>query len=298
MALGGFLCPFCRYYNASDATVCARCEKRLPPPGLSGAVHSLLSIELWATKLLAAISIVVFALELAVGGKNVRFGLTGMPISTLLRFGSMSNDLQADEPWRLLAACFVHMGVLHVAMNMLALGNLGRLIEPEVKGPRLLLAYVVTGIAGFAATIWWYGDKPYITAGASGAIFGLEGLLVGSLAAKRDPRWKDLVKQIAFSSILLAVAFPVNNAAHGGGFLAGLMLGAAAQKESRPWKVASAINIAAALSVVAIVASLVLAQRSPVWKAVIAMERARDERQQIRRLAPTPPTRPDEVLEP
>lgn len=298
MALGGFLCPFCRYYNASDATVCARCEKRLPPPGLAGAVYSLLSIDLWATKLLAAVSIVVFALELAVGGKNVRFGLTGMPISTLLRFGAMSNDLQGDEPWRLLAACFVHMGILHVAMNMMALGNLGRLIEPEVKGPRLLLAYVITGIAGFAATIWWYGDKPYITAGASGAIFGLEGLLVGSLAARRDPRWKDLIKQIAFSSILLAVAFPVNNAAHGGGFLAGIMLGAVTQKESRPWRIAGVVNVLTGLSMAAIIASLVLAQRSPVWKAVKAVEQAREDRQQMQRLSPPPAVRPDEVLEP
>lgn len=293
MALGGFLCPFCRYYNANDATVCSRCERRLPPSQVAGAVSSVLSIDLWATKLLAGISILVFALQIVSAGGKLQIGLTGMPLSTLIRFGSMTNGLQGAEPFRLLASCFVHMGILHVAMNMMALANLGRLIEPEIKGPRLVLAYVFTGIVGFAATVWWYGDKPYVTAGASGAIFGLEGLIVGSLAAKRDPRWKDMMKQIAFSSVLLAVALPVNNAAHAGGFVAGLLLGAVLHKEARPWHLASVVNVAAALSLLAVGVSLVLAQRSPVWRQYKVMEdRFHDRQSEERRI------RQDEVIEP
>ncbi len=290
MALGGFLCPFCNYYNANDATVCSRCEKRLPPPGLAGPLRSILSIELWATKMLAGISIVVFALQIASAGGKINIGLAGMPFPTLLRFGAMSNLLNAEEPYRLLAACFVHMGVLHVAMNMLALANLGRLIEPEIKGARLIIAYVVTGLAGFAASLWWYGDKPYITAGASGAILGLEGLIIGSYVAKRDRRWKDMVTQMLVSSVLLALAFPVNNSAHAGGFLAGLALGAFMEKESRPWKIAPLVNGAAVACVVAIAVSLVLPQRSATWRVAAQAEEAREQRRQQ--------LRTEEVIEP
>jgi membrane associated rhomboid family serine protease len=292
MALGGFLCPFCNYYNANDATVCARCEKRLPPPGLAGPLRSLLSIDLWATKLLAGISVVVFALQLASAGSMGGLGITGMPLSTLLRFGAMSNFLGAEEPFRLLASCFVHMGVLHVGMNMMALANLGRLIEPEIKGPRFLIAYVLTGIAGFAATLWWYGEKPYVTAGASGAIFGLEGLLIGAMVAKRDPRWKAMVKQMVVSSVILALILPVNNSAHAGGFLAGLVLGAFTEKESRPWKIASLVNGFTAICLIAIAVSLYLPQRSPTWRAAKLAEEARDQR----RTQPQP-IREDEIIE-
>ncbi len=291
MALGGFLCPFCNYYNANDATVCSRCEKRLPPPGLARIVRDVLSVELWATKLLAGISIVIFALELASAGQKVGIGITGMPTTTLLRFGAISSYLDAKEPYRLLASCFVHMGVLHVGMNMLALANLGRLIEPVIKGPRLIVAYVITGLAGFGASLWWYGPRPFTTAGASGAIFGLEGMIIGAMVAKRDNRWKDMLLHMVVSSVVLAYMLPVNNSAHVGGFLAGLALGAFTEKESRPWKITPLVNAVTVLCLGAILTSLILPLRSPKWRAAQAADEAREQRKVILRLQ-------DDVLEP
>lgn len=276
MALGGFNCPFCRYYNARDAKRCGRCERMLPPPALAPIIATLRMQELWATKVLCAISIVVFAFEMAASGGHFGF-LGGMRVSTLLRFGAITNGLEHTEPWRLLAACFVHMGVLHVAMNVMALGDLGRIGEPLVGGARFVLTYVLTGVLGFVVSAWWYGTSPYITAGASGAVFGIDGLILGDMIVRKDPRWKDLLVRTLVYSFIFYFAIGTNQAAHVGGLVVGMAMGALFRVESRPWKNAWLTMPLTAISFVAIAASLVLPQLSPVWKEVRAAEQARED---------------------
>lgn len=272
--LGGFICPFCRYYNAKDARVCARCEKRLPPPSLAGGVRDLMGVELWATKALAAVSIVMFGLELAASSKGAG-SLNGMSGPMVIRFGGLATGLQTTEPYRLLAACFLHLGVLHVVMNMFSLANLGRIVEPQIGGARFVVSYVVTGIVGFVASVLWYGTSPYVTAGASGAIFGIEGILIGTLAVRRDPTWKAMLSNLIVNSAILAIAFPVNNSAHLGGFVSGLALGVLFQIEARPWRIGWLVNGLAAIAGVAIVLSLVLSYVSPTSRMIGEMQHRR-----------------------
>jgi membrane associated rhomboid family serine protease len=175
--------------------------------------------------------------------------------------------LVAAEPWRLLSACFVHYGLIHVGMNMLALVHLSRLAEPAVGSVRLLIAYVVSGVLGFATTLA-YGALSGAalagsTAGASGAIFGLMGLVLGFLLRRRDPRWKAWLGQAVMFSLLFGFAMPgVNNSAHVGGLAVGLLFGLGfakgAPRPSARWQ-----RVLAALLVVAVLGSLVLALRSP-----------------------------------
>jgi len=155
---------------------------------MAALLREPLITELWATKVLAGISMVVFALELASAGPGNVGLLSGMKPSVLLKFGAMTQDFEKHEPWRALAGCFVHMGVLHVLLNLVALGELGRTAEPAVKGARLVIAYVLTGIIGFVVSAWWYSPGPYFTAGASGAVFGIDGLLIAAMVAKGDRR--------------------------------------------------------------------------------------------------------------
>ena len=274
---GGFMCPFCRQYNARDARHCGRCERLLPPSWLAGPLRNLGTVDLWATKLLAGTSILVFALEMASAGGASLNVLTSLPASVLFRFGALANGLPTSEPWRLLAACFVHMGVLHVAMNLLALAELGRVGEPLVKGSRFLITYVVTGIAGFLVSALWYGTRPYLTAGASGAIFGLDGLILGGLLARRDPAWKSMLSRTLVHSFLFyfALGGATNQAAHLGGLAAGLGLGFLFGQEKRPWRRDAAAHMLAAAGLVAIIGSLVLSQVSPVWRSVRAAETRR-----------------------
>jgi len=273
--LGGRVCPFCGAYNALDERRCLRCERRLPPSFLDPMLRSPVIVELWATKLLAGISIVVFALQMGAAGPSQLGWLTGMPASVLLRFGALTGQLDAVEPWRALSACFVHLGPLHIAMNVLALAELGRVGEKDVGGPRLVLAYVITGVAGFVASAWWYSPGGYTTAGASGAVFGLDGLFIASMAMKGDRRWKTMLVRTVIHSFIFYFMLQggTNQAAHIGGLCAGLGLGVLYARESRPWQRATLVNLVALLSLVAITASLVLPHYSVAWKRQAAFER-------------------------
>ena len=276
MAIGGFNCPWCRYYNATSERRCGRCEKWLPPRAVAPLFARLRAEDLWATKLLAAVCVLVFALEMATsGGKLALF--SGTKASTLLRFGAVANGLEHSEPWRLLAACFVHMSILHIVMNLVGLADLGRLGEPMVGGPRFLLTFVVTGILGFVASAWWYGTSPYITAGASGAVFGVDGMILGDMMMRKDPRWRGMLGRTIVYSFVFYFAMGTNQAAHLGGLVVGIAMGVMFRFESRPWKIAWLVTSLTVLSLFAIVASLVLPHWSPLWRHVQALERARDE---------------------
>ena len=294
--LGGSLCPWCRYYNAVGDKACGRCGHWLPPPGLSGALRSALGVELWATKLLAGVNILVFALEMVAslrGGGGA--GIMSVPGSVLLRFGAIPWGYEASEPFRLLAACFVHMSVLHIAMNMLAFADLGRASEPAVGGPRLVVTYVVTGVLGFVASRWWsgVGGTPYsLTAGASGAVFGVAGLLVATRAMRRDKTWRDmLARMVVYIVVTSLVPLPINNGAHVGGLVSGLVLGVLFALENRPWRLAPLFYGLTALSLVAIATSLGLSMRSPLWRAAAASEEAYRERIRFPEFRLDPPSR-------
>jgi rhomboid protease GluP len=276
MALGGRNCPFCRCYNALDEKTCVRCLKWLPPPNLTWALREPLLTEHWATKLLAGVSIVVFALQLAVAGVKDVGLITGMPPAVIVRFGGIAGGIEWIEPWRFLSACFVHMGVLHVAMNVMAFAELGRVAEREINGSRLVLAYVITGIVGFVVSSFWYGAH-VVTAGASGAVFGIDGVLIGGMLAKRDRRWVDMLVRTVVHSFLFYAMLRTNQAAHLGGLAAGLVLGLLFGKESRPWRIERPVRVVTAASVVAIVASIGLSLRSPLWKGFAALDAMREQ---------------------
>ncbi|MCC7539532.1 MAG: rhomboid family intramembrane serine protease [Deltaproteobacteria bacterium] len=284
MALGGFNCPWCRYYNAADAGRCGRCERWLPPPLVASLVRQIREVDLLATKTLAGLCVIVFVLEMATNGGGDLPILTGMRASTLIRFGALlgpsvgGDELAWSEPWRLLASCFVHMGVLHIAMNLFALVDLGRLLERDNGPQRFVIAFVVTGILGFVASTFWYQwtGSPYVTAGASGAVFGLDGVLLGQMLLRRDPRWKSMLVRTLVYSFVFYFAMGTNQAAHIGGLAAGFLLGVAFQLESRPWKIAAITVPLTAVSLLASVASVGISAFGPLWREVRAMEEQRE----------------------
>ncbi len=229
-----------------------------------------------ATKAIAGFCLLVYALCLmSDGGFKLSLSLSGaFRTSTLLRFGVMYSDLVYDEPWRLLASVFIHLGILHLGLNLMSFVSLGRSLEPHFGSARFLLLYVITGILGFVASQWWYGPMTF-TAGASGAIFGLVGAFVGVLFARKDPNWKRaLVNNVIYAAIL-GFVLPANTAAHIGGFIAGVVLGGLLEMEKNPHRRSRLMQGLAGLCVVASVASVALSAASPVWQAVRQHEDAR-----------------------
>ncbi len=144
----------------------------------------------------------------------------------------------AGQWWRLLTAAFVHVGIIHLATNMWCLWNLGLLGEPLLGPAGVVAVYGLTGIAGNLLST---AVHPQIVgAGASGAVFGLAGVLILLLKAKLLPVPPEEIRRLRKSVIYFALlnfviggttmflrtSIQIDNMAHLGGFLCGLALGA------------------------------------------------------------------------
>jgi rhomboid protease GluP len=161
----------------------------------------------------------------------------------LVRFGANNTGLVLnDGQWyRLLTATFVHVGWIHLATNMWCLWNLGLLGEPLLGPLGLVAVYLLTGIAGnllsTAVNVFARNDGA-VGAGASGAVFGIAGILIVLLSNRRLPiPWEELrrlrrsVIQFAVLNLVIGGAtiffdvIRIDNMAHLGGFFSGLALG-------------------------------------------------------------------------
>ena len=159
----------------------------------------------------------------------------------LVRFGANATDVTIAGQWyRVLTATFVHVGIIHLATNMWCLYNLGLLGEPLLGRWGLVATYLVTGIAGnlLSLLVNVAMHNLSVGAGASGAVFGIAGILIVLLSNRRLPiprveldRLRRSVMQFAGLNLVigLGTAFTnvihIDNMAHIGGFLSGLALG-------------------------------------------------------------------------
>lgn len=118
--------------------------------------------------LFIAIQIIMFFLMEGSGGSTNS--------ETLINWGAKVNYLIADgEWWRLITPIFLHIGILHLLMNSIALYYVGPLIERIFGNSRFLFIYLFAGFSGVFAS---YLLSPSLSAGASGAIFGCFGALL------------------------------------------------------------------------------------------------------------------------
>lgn len=181
---------------------------------------------------LLAVNVVIFGLMWLAGVyKN--------PSTTalaLVKWGSNFGLLTArGQWWRLVSSMFLHGGALHILFNMVALVQIGGLVERLFGSSRFIALYLLAGVCGSLASLWWTHGMGN-SVGASGAIFGLMG---GLLAFLRNPHSgvpATVVKDLRGSAtgfilfnIFAGFVYPhTDNAAHigglVGGYLAGLLL--------------------------------------------------------------------------
>lgn len=194
-----------------------------------------------ATYTLVGINCAVYLLTLVLSGT-----VAGPTFQDNLSLGLLCNGgavLQWGQWWRVLTAIFVHFGWIHIASNMWCLWNLGLLGEPLLGEFGMVAAYILTGVAGNLLSIAVNPGFPdhggVLSAGASGAVFGLAGVLLMLLRSPLLPipafELRKLRKSVWYFALLnfvidagLWVAhtrIQVDNMAHLGGFLSGLALG-------------------------------------------------------------------------
>lgn len=179
--------------------------------------------RVWASYAVLALLVAVFVLTELAGGS-----LRG---DVLLRFGSKHNVLvRAGDWWRLVSACFLHQGLVHIFCNGLGIFMVGRDLERCFGGLRWLALYLLSGLAGSVASFLFV---PAPSVGASGAVYGLlgAGLAIALFKTRTVPKAVRRRLLVGFGgmialNLLLASALPfIDHAAHLGGLAGGFLLG-------------------------------------------------------------------------
>lgn len=177
----------------------------------------------------ATVTQAIIAITAGVFGYTFLGGADGAALGDA--FALDKTALAHGELWRLVTPLLVHANLLHLVFNMYALWIAGPIVE-AIYGPlRLLAMYLICGIAASVASFVFTAGA---SVGASGAIFGLFGVLFAAMRTHQpllDQRSRALTTQIGMLIVInLAIGFGlmggvVDNAAHVGGLLAGLWLG-------------------------------------------------------------------------
>jgi membrane associated rhomboid family serine protease len=202
------------------------------------------------TKLIIAVNLVVFVYTDFIKSKSV----SGE------KLGLFAPYVAKGEWWRIVTSGFLHFGVLHVAMNMYILFQLGRTFEDQIGRPRFAAMYFAAMAGGSAGALLL---EPYgLTGGASGAVFGLAGAAVVALKSRGVPfaqtQWGPML------AINLVLTFTIPGISKGG-HLGGLLFGGIAgylvlSPKRRGSKVSTDVAIMCALIVIGVVAAILIAK--------------------------------------
>jgi rhomboid protease GluP len=228
------LCPGCRRLISADEPVCPYCG--LSKPG--SLIKTFLSRSFSegsfdVVRIILYTNVVFFILSLLLN--PYRMGFSANPLTFL----SPSNEsvflLGATGAipiggfgrwWTLISASFLHGGVLHIFFNMMALLQLGPFVVQEFGSSRFIVIYLLAGVGGFMLS--YLAGIP-LTLGASASICGLIGAII-YYGKSRGGFYGEAIYKQAMGWILGLVVFgllipAINNWAHGGGLVTGIVLG-------------------------------------------------------------------------
>ncbi len=246
-------CTHCGQANADDLLECGICGQALaalpsckPPLPVATPENEpseftkhfyAATPQVWATYTLLALNASIFLL---MGWQSSNLVHPNLPV--LLDWGANWGPLTATGGgwWRLLAAAFLHFTIFHLLCNLFALWQAGLLAERLFGNWFFLALYLGTALVSSLASL--HRHPTIISAGASGAVFGVYGALLGYLVRQRGalPRhiWASLGKTIlifvALNLFYGLTQLQVDNAAHVGGLFSGLVLGWLAARPLQP----------------------------------------------------------------
>jgi len=202
-----------------------------PPSSSKEQMTSIFSLFIpregyFVTPILINSNILIYILMVASG---VNFFLPDT--NSLIKWGANFRPITLErESWRLITCFFLHIGIIHLLLNMYALLFIGLLLEPYLGRARFLAAYILTGLSASVASLWW--NDLTISAGASGAIFGMYGVFLAMLTTNLIEKSE---RKALLTSIAVFVGYNliyglkpesgIDNAAHIGGLVSGLIFG-------------------------------------------------------------------------
>lgn len=173
--------------------------------------------------LFIAVYVAQFLVQLSTAGLSWR-----IESAVLYQLGAnFSPAFAAGEYWRILTSCFLHLDPLHLGMNSMALSYFGPILERSFGGKKLLLGFVLTGMVGSLLTSLMHLQEPYLSAGASGGLYGLFGILFVTgkrYRAALPPGFQVWLNQSLGLLIVFSFAPFIDMWGHFGGLLMGLAL--------------------------------------------------------------------------
>jgi rhomboid protease GluP len=257
-------------YDELKATLVTKEDDELSkaPPSTKEKVESFTAIfkpvkGYFITPIIIDLNIAIFILMVISG---VNFLLPDN--ESLLRWGANFRPSTLDgEWWRLITNCFLHIGIMHLLLNMYALLYIGVLLEPHLGKTRFLAAYLLTGMMASLTSLFWHDLT--ISAGASGAIFGLYGVFLAMLTTNfiEKAARKTLLTSISvfvFYNLVNGMKGGIDNAAHIGGLVSGLVVGYCYHPTlTRPRVVKLQYAVVSILTIFVLATSFIVYQKIP-----------------------------------
>lgn len=222
---GKKICQWCQQHEAAQRGELA---DDAPQPVIRTPWVRRQESTITLTHIIFGMNIAVF-LGMALDAQNVM----DFPVPELVHWGANVGALTiSGEWWRLLTNIFVHAGIIHIGFNMWCLWYLGELAEQLYGAWTYGCIYLICGIGASLTSAGWH---PYVpSVGASGAIFGLAGALftaikLGEFSVPRaalSGTLRSLGAFVVFNLIFGFAISGVDNAAHIGGLITGVIVGA------------------------------------------------------------------------
>ena len=247
---GQKICRNCGALAAAEDRRCSVCGARLPSAAGSFLYKVFGLIMPGVAPATAAITAVIginFLIQVVSSGGA---GLLSPSVDSLVRSGALVSQLvAAGQWWRLLTCVFVHIGIIHFLFNMYALLSVSSFLEEELGAARYLALFLLSGLGGSAASYLLH--VRVISAGASGAIFGLIGFSISYFRRQGTARGRDIrgfMLRWALYAFIFGLFVGADNYAHAGGFAAGFLVGSFMEfredekrRRSPMWKAVAAV---------------------------------------------------------
>ncbi|MGB0044698.1 MAG: rhomboid family intramembrane serine protease [Terriglobales bacterium] len=224
LSFGKKLCQWCVMNEAAKRGEDIPIQRVEPAPWARQQSSSMV-----VTQAIFGINVAVFA-AMCLAGVSMLDNPSGQD---LVHWGANFGPLTiSGQWWRLLTCVFVHGGLLHIGFNMWCLWSLGRLAESVYGHWTFAAVYLICGLSASLGSVIW--NPVILSVGASGAIFGIAGALIASFylgefslpRAAMSGMLRSVVAFVGYNLFFGAVISHVDNAAHIGGLLMGLLLGA------------------------------------------------------------------------
>ena len=228
------LCPNCKKLISVDEPRCPHCGIARPGSRLKNNPFTRLFLSTdQIIKAIVFASVGMYIISLLLGPWSSGFSMNPLSLlspsnRSLLLLGA-TGTVPIDRLhrwWTLISANYLHAGLLHILFNMIALRQIAPLVIREFGPHRMVILYVLTGIIGFLVS---YLAGVELTIGASAAVCGLIGASLYYGKSRGGIYGRVIYRQIgawALGIFIFGLLVPsVNNWGHGGGMVAGAMLG-------------------------------------------------------------------------